>query len=168
MGPSITRSKWPFSSPPIWTNFRPPPSFTFCHVMLRFCTCCHFMLPRTRASSKVAADSTGFLVGLLPLYASRRCHFIGKGTSSLASAFFDVIEIQQPRTLSGDQFPQPGLSLDKRQSAQILAIHEEKIECVEETFAAPEHEIVEDGTAGIVQADDLAIQNRAFRLERLG
>ena len=36
------------------------------------------------------------------------------------------------------------------------------------TVASTEHQIVEDRSAGIVQADDLAIQDRAFRLERLG
>ncbi len=51
-------------------------------------------------SSKVAADSTGFLVGLLPLYASRRCHFIGKGTFQQA-----IRQQPVPKYLSTDNDP---------------------------------------------------------------
>src|SRR6266581_1286835 len=58
------------------------------------------MLPRTSVSSKVAADSTGFLVGLLPLYASRRCHFIGKGTFQQA-----IRQQPVPKYLSTDNDP---------------------------------------------------------------
>ena len=45
----------------------------------------------------------------------------------------------------GDDSPQPHLSLDERQLAQIFTIQPQEIEGIEEWLIAPKHQVVERG-----------------------
>ena len=68
-------------------------------------------------------------------------------------------DVQQSRRLRRHKRPEDLLALNQRLLAQVAPVQPEAIEGVIVRLLAPVEQRVEPRAAGVVQADDLAVQN---------
>ena len=71
----------------------------------------------------------------------------------------NMIAVQQPFTVAWDQATQAVLPIRERQIAQVLAVAEKQIKGVVARLTSAKEQVSELRIAGLVQANDLSIQN---------
>jgi hypothetical protein len=67
-----------------------------------------------------------------------------------------VIHREHTRPFPSQQWPEPSFSFDQRQCPEILTVQEQQIERYEDAFPAPEQQVIEHRSGGIINTGDLA------------
>jgi len=73
-----------------------------------------------------------------------------------------VIDTPNPTLNAGHDHLQPRLALDQRKLPQITAVQHQDIERAENRPVSAEQQLVEVRPAGVVEADDFAVEHRGF------
>jgi hypothetical protein len=77
----------------------------------------------------------------------------------LPATRFDVTDVEHRRPFPAQQSLQPCFPLDQRQRPQVLAVEKKQVEGEEDAFPSAEQQIVEHGTARVIDAGNLAIDD---------
>src|SRR5215470_8855036 len=78
-----------------------------------------------------------------------------------------VLDVKHRRTFTASQSLQPRFPLDQRQRSQVLAVQKKQVEGEEDAFPSAEEQIVEQGTARVIDAGDLAIEDSIVDIQVL-
>lgn len=85
-----------------------------------------------------------------------------------ASVRFDVIEVQDSGSLAPEQHLQHGFSFQEWQYAQVFTVGIKQIERDEDAWPFAEQQIPKAWSAGLIDAGNLAIEDRALDFQMFG